>query len=57
MHACRFKTGFPTVFEIMSANSEAGVKCISVSKSNLTSFKKSYWYIQIDLKQRFTQDL
>ena len=30
MHACRFKTGFPTVFEIMSANSEAGVKCISV---------------------------
>ena len=30
MHTCRLKAGFPTIFEIMSAKSEGGVKCISV---------------------------
>ena len=30
MHACRLKAGFPTLFEIMFAKSEGGVKCISV---------------------------
>ena len=30
MHACRRKAEFPTIFEIVSAKSEGGVKCISV---------------------------
>ena len=30
MHACRLKTGFPTIFEIVSAKSEGGVKHICV---------------------------
>ena len=30
MHTCRFKAGFPTIFEIMSAKSEGGVKNICV---------------------------
>ena len=57
MHTCRLKAGFPTIFEIISAKTVGGVKYISVQKSNLISFKKTYWYIHVDLKQRFTQDL
>ena len=30
MHTCRLNGGFPTIFEIMSAKSEGGVKCICV---------------------------
>ena len=30
MHTCRLKAGFPTIFEIMSAKSEGGVKYIFV---------------------------
>ena len=30
MHAGRLKAGFPTIFEIMSAKSEGGVKYICV---------------------------
>ena len=30
MHTCRLKAGFPTIFEIMSAKSESGVKYICV---------------------------
>ena len=30
MHKCRLKAGFPTIFEIMSAKSEGGVKYICV---------------------------
>ena len=58
MHKCRLEAGFPTIFEIMSAKSEGGVKYICVSKSDLISFKKYLFvYIHVDLKQRFTQDL
>ena len=38
MHTCRLKAGFPTIFEIMSAKSEGGVKYIL---SNL-NFKHRY---------------
>ena len=48
MHACRLKAGFPTVFEIVSAKSEWCQAYLCVS------FKKSDWYIQVDLK--FQQD-
>ena len=30
MHKCRLKAGFPTIFEIMNAQSEGGVKYICV---------------------------
>ena len=30
MHACRLKAGFPTIFEIVAAKSEGGVKHICV---------------------------
>ena len=61
MHTCRLKAGFPTIFEIMSAKSEGGVKYICVSKSNLIIYVADYLYtltcLNVDLKQRFTQDL
>ena len=60
MHTCRLKAGFPTI-EIMSAKSEGGVKYICVSKSNLIIKSQIILYtltcLNVDLKQRFTQDL
>ena len=43
MHTCRLKTGFPTIFKIMSAESEGGVKYICVSKSNLINYVADYF--------------
>ena len=37
MHTCRLKAGCPTIFEIMSAKSEGGVKyiCFKIKFDNL----------------------
>ena len=37
MHKCRLKAGFPTIFEIMSAKSEGGVKyiCLKIKFDSL----------------------
>ena len=42
MHTCRHKAGFPTIFEIMSAKSECGVKYVCVSKANLIIYIADY---------------
>ena len=52
MHTCRLKAGFPTIFEIMSAKSEGGVKYICVSKSNLIIYVADYFIYTYMLKCR-----
>ena len=52
MHTCRLKAGFPTIFGIMSAKSEGGVKYICVSKSNLIIYVADYYTYTYMLKCR-----
>ena len=47
MHTCRLKTGFPTIFKIMSAESEGGVKYICVSKSKFDNLRRRLFYINL----------
>ena len=52
MHTCRLKAGFPTIFEIMSAKTEGGIKYICVSKSNLIIYVADYYTYTYMLKCR-----
>ena len=56
MHTCRLKACFPTIIELMSSKRE-GYNKLSVLKIKFDFLQKTFWYIHVDLKQRFTQDL
>ena len=47
MHTCRLKAGFPTIFEIMSAKSEGGVKYILCLKIKFDNLHRRLFYIHL----------
>ena len=53
MHTCRLKAGFPTIFEIMSAISEGGVKYICVLKIKFDILQKNLLVYTCRLKAAF----
>ena len=46
MHTCRLKAGFPTIFEIMSAKSEGGVKHLRL-KIKFDNLHRRLFYIHL----------